>query len=91
MQELQRAEQCKRWIECGRDPAHDRACGADQHEGDRAAVVAELPEEVETVDLADELVTRAKSTGATVSFIQNPTLLAEVDGVVVTCSLESGS
>lgn len=46
-----------------------------------AELVAELPEEVETVDLADELVTRAKSTGATVSFIQNPTLLAEVDGV----------
>jgi peptide chain release factor subunit 1 len=44
-------------------------------------LVAELPEEVETVDLPDELVTRAKSTGATVSFIQNPTLLAEVDGV----------
>jgi peptide subunit release factor 1 (eRF1) len=42
---------------------------------------AELPEEVETVDLADELVTRAKSTGATVSFIENPTWLAEVDGV----------
>ncbi len=41
----------------------------------------QLPEEVETVDLADELVTRAKSTGATVSFIENPTLLAEVDGV----------
>ena len=40
-----------------------------------------LPEEVEQVDLADELVTRAKSTGASVSFIQNPTLLAEVDGV----------
>jgi peptide chain release factor subunit 1 len=40
-----------------------------------------LPEEQETVDLADELVTRAKSTGATVSFIQNPTYLAEVDGV----------
>jgi peptide chain release factor subunit 1 len=44
-------------------------------------LVAELPEEVETVDLADELVTRAKSTGATVSFIENPTWLAEVDGV----------
>jgi peptide chain release factor subunit 1 len=42
---------------------------------------AELPEEVEMVDLADELVTRARATGATVSFIQNPTLLAEVDGV----------
>jgi peptide subunit release factor 1 (eRF1) len=41
----------------------------------------QLPEEVETVDLADELVTRAKSTGANVSFIENPTLLAEVDGV----------
>jgi peptide subunit release factor 1 (eRF1) len=41
----------------------------------------QLPEEVETVDLADELVTRAKSTGATVSFIENPTWLAEVDGV----------
>jgi peptide chain release factor subunit 1 len=41
----------------------------------------ELPEEQETVDLADELVTRAKSTGATVSFIENPTWLAEVDGV----------
>ena len=44
-------------------------------------LVAELPEEVETVDLADELVTRARSTGATVSFIENPTWLAEVDGV----------
>jgi peptide subunit release factor 1 (eRF1) len=44
-------------------------------------LVADLPEEVETVDLADELVTRAKSTGATVSFIENPTWLAEVDGV----------
>ena len=43
--------------------------------------VAQLPEEVETLDLADDLVTRAKSTGATVSFIENPTLLAEVDGV----------
>jgi peptide subunit release factor 1 (eRF1) len=41
----------------------------------------QFPEEVETVDLADELVTRAKSTGATVSFIENSTLLAEVDGV----------
>src|SRR3954470_263445 len=39
-----------------------------------------LPEEQETVDLADELVTRAKATAATVSFIQNPTYLAEVDG-----------
>lgn len=46
-----------------------------------AQLAAELPEEVEMVDLADELVTRAKSTGATVSFIENPTLLAEVDGV----------
>jgi len=46
-----------------------------------AELAAQLPEEVEEVDLADELVTRAKSTGATVSFIQNPTLLAEVDGV----------
>jgi peptide subunit release factor 1 (eRF1) len=36
---------------------------------------------VETVDLADELVTRAKSTGASVAFIENPTWLAEVDGV----------
>jgi len=44
-------------------------------------LVAELPEEVETVDLPNELVTRAKSTAATVSFIQNPTYLAEVDGV----------
>jgi peptide chain release factor subunit 1 len=42
---------------------------------------AELPEEQETVDLADELVTRAKATGANVSFIENPTYLAEVDGV----------
>jgi peptide chain release factor subunit 1 len=41
----------------------------------------QLPEEAEQVDLADELVTRAKSTGATVSFIENPTYLAEVDGV----------
>ena len=44
-------------------------------------LVAALPEEAETVDIADELVTRAKSTGATVSFIENPTYLAEVDGV----------
>jgi peptide subunit release factor 1 (eRF1) len=44
-------------------------------------LAVQLPEEVETVDLADELVTRAKSTGATVSFIENPTWLAEVDGV----------
>ena len=44
-------------------------------------LVAGLAEEVETVDLSDELVTRSRSTGATVSFIQNPTLLAEVDGV----------
>jgi peptide chain release factor subunit 1 len=44
-------------------------------------LAAALPEEAETVDLADELVTRAKSTGATVSFIENPTYLAEVDGV----------
>jgi peptide chain release factor subunit 1 len=41
----------------------------------------ELPQEQETVDLADELVTRAKATGANVSFIENPTYLAEVDGV----------
>jgi peptide chain release factor subunit 1 len=41
----------------------------------------ELPEDQETVDLADELVTRAKATGANVSFIENPTYLAEVDGV----------
>src|SRR4051812_23154617 len=41
----------------------------------------QLPEEVEQVDLADELVTRAKGTGATVSFIENPTYLADVDGV----------
>src|SRR3954454_10040764 len=41
----------------------------------------ELPEEQETVDLVDELVTRAKATGANVSFIENPTYLAEVDGV----------
>jgi peptide chain release factor subunit 1 len=44
-------------------------------------LVLELPEEQETVDLADELVTRAKATGANVSFIENPTYLAEVDGV----------
>jgi peptide subunit release factor 1 (eRF1) len=44
-------------------------------------LAVQLPEEVETVDLADELVTRAKSTGASVSFIENPTWLAEVDGV----------
>ena len=44
-------------------------------------LVADLPEEAKTVDLPDELVTRAKSTGATVSFIENPTWLAEVDGV----------
>jgi peptide chain release factor subunit 1 len=44
-------------------------------------LVAELPEEAESVDLGAELVTRAKSTGATVSFIENPTWLAEVDGV----------
>jgi peptide chain release factor subunit 1 len=44
-------------------------------------LAVELPEEQETVDLANELVTRAKATGATVSFIENPTYLAEVDGV----------
>lgn len=44
-------------------------------------LAAQLPEEAATVDLADELVTRARSTGATVSFIENPSLLAEVDGV----------
>ena len=44
-------------------------------------LVADLPEEVETVDLADELVTRAKRTGGIVLFIENPTWLAEVDGV----------
>ncbi len=44
-------------------------------------LVADLPEEVESVDLADELVTRARSTGGTVSFLENPTWLAEVDGV----------
>jgi peptide chain release factor subunit 1 len=41
----------------------------------------ELAQEQETVDLADELVTWAKATGANVSFIENPTYLAEVDGV----------
>ena len=46
-----------------------------------AELAMQLPEEATTVDLADELVTRAKSTGATVSFIENSTLLAEVDGV----------
>jgi peptide subunit release factor 1 (eRF1) len=46
-----------------------------------AELAAELPDEQETVDLADELVTRAKATAATVSFIENPTYLAEVDGV----------
>lgn len=44
-------------------------------------LAVELPEEAETVDLADELVTRAKAMGATVSFIENPTYLAEVDGI----------
>jgi peptide chain release factor subunit 1 len=41
----------------------------------------QLAAEATTVDLADELVSRARSTGATVSFIENPTLVAEVDGV----------
>ena len=44
-------------------------------------LATQLPEEAETVDLADELVSRARSTGATVSFIENTSLLAEVDGV----------
>ena len=44
-------------------------------------LAALLPEEAATVDLPDELVSRARSTDATVSFIENPTLLAEVDGV----------
>jgi peptide chain release factor subunit 1 len=44
-------------------------------------LASQLPEEAETVDLADELVSRARSTGATVSFIENTSLLAEVDGV----------
>jgi peptide chain release factor subunit 1 len=44
-------------------------------------LASQLPEEPETVDLADELVSRARSTGATVSFIENTSLLAEVDGV----------
>lgn len=41
----------------------------------------QLPEEATAVDLPDELVSRARATGATVSFIENPTLLADVDGV----------
>jgi peptide subunit release factor 1 (eRF1) len=58
----------------------------DQHGRDDSPLVPpelalELADEVTTVDLADELVSRARSTGATVSFIENPTLLAEVDGV----------
>ncbi|HEX2219104.1 MAG TPA: hypothetical protein VHG35_09885, partial [Gemmatimonadales bacterium] len=44
-------------------------------------LTTQLPEEAESVDLADELVSRARSTGATVSFIENTSLLAEVDGV----------
>ncbi len=44
-------------------------------------LATQLPEEAETVDLADELVSRARSTGATVSFIENTSLLAEVHGV----------
>lgn len=44
-------------------------------------LATQLPEEAATVDLADELVSRARSTGATVSFIENTSLLAEVDGV----------
>lgn len=44
-------------------------------------LASQLPEEATMVDLADELVSRARSTGATVSFIENTSLLAEVDGV----------
>ena len=41
----------------------------------------QLADEATTVDLADELVSRARSTDARVSFIEDPTLLAETDGV----------
>ena len=44
-------------------------------------VAMQLPDEATEVDLADELVSRARSTDAIVSFIEDPTLLAEVDGV----------
>ncbi len=44
-------------------------------------LVMELPEEAGTVDLADELVSRGRATGASVSFIEDSTLLADVDGV----------
>jgi len=44
-------------------------------------VRAELDDQVETVDLAAELVTRARTTGAPVSFIEDASLLEQVDGV----------
>ncbi|HEX6614754.1 MAG TPA: Vms1/Ankzf1 family peptidyl-tRNA hydrolase [Gemmatimonadales bacterium] len=44
-------------------------------------LAAELGDEVETVDLGAELVTRARNTGAPVSFIEDASLLEQVDGV----------
>jgi peptide subunit release factor 1 (eRF1) len=44
-------------------------------------IAMQLADEVAAVDLADELVSRARGTDATVSFIENTTLLAELDGV----------
>lgn len=44
-------------------------------------LAAELAAEGETVDLGAELVTRARNTGAPVSFIEDASLLEQVDGV----------
>ncbi len=46
-----------------------------------AELAAELSDGIETVDLGAELVTRARNTGAPVSFIEDASLLGQVDGV----------
>jgi peptide chain release factor subunit 1 len=46
-----------------------------------AELAAELSDGIETVDLGAELVTRARNTGAPVSFIEDASLLEQVDGV----------
>jgi peptide subunit release factor 1 (eRF1) len=47
--------------------------------GGQDGAVAEL--EADSVIVADDLVTRAKQTGARVTFIEDPALLEEVGGV----------
>jgi peptide subunit release factor 1 (eRF1) len=42
------------------------------------------PEDTKQVLLADELVTRARQTGAHVTFIEDPALLADVEGIAAT-------